>query len=328
MPENEKIAAGLKNGGNTRVLNDQFGRPSEMVYIRKFRWPDLFEGGRDSVCPAFIVEGREVDGIYISKYQNYVENGCAYSQKGRTPATNLTIDEARIFCSSKGKGWHLVSNAEWFAVACWCRKQAISASRAETEQMPEGFAVTGKGWEFVAGLRLFNGEIQMIPNNDSAANVDESRTSSRWRAVSRDGELIYPGKQETFCLDGVGEGNTRQDVHEIGGGAVLAGSVRRPQFTKGPSDRDFGCTCILQKELKAESEICVPDLIRMAGVGISGNASERDDILYVRNYGERIAIRGGNWELADGAGPFALYLSHSREVCSQANGFRAAFCRL
>ena len=74
MPENEKIAAGLKNGGNTRVLNDQFGRPSEMVYIRKFRWSDLFEGGRDSVCPAFIVEGREVDGIYISKYQNYVEN--------------------------------------------------------------------------------------------------------------------------------------------------------------------------------------------------------------------------------------------------------------
>ena len=54
---------------NNEILYDDKGMPSVMVYIPKFNISDVITGGANSVHPAFIVNGTEVDGIYISKYQ-------------------------------------------------------------------------------------------------------------------------------------------------------------------------------------------------------------------------------------------------------------------
>jgi hypothetical protein len=71
---------------------------------------------------AFVVGGKIKDCIYISKYLNIVERGRAYSLPNRDPAHTLTIDEARRACAVKGPGWHLLTNAEWMAVAFWSLK--------------------------------------------------------------------------------------------------------------------------------------------------------------------------------------------------------------
>ena len=46
-----------------KVITDDKGLPSVMVYIPKFKMSDVITGGSDSVHPAFIVDGVEKNGI-------------------------------------------------------------------------------------------------------------------------------------------------------------------------------------------------------------------------------------------------------------------------
>lgn len=76
---------------NNVILTDDKGLPSVMVYIPKFKMSDVITGATDSTHPAFIVDGVEKDGIYISKYQNVAYNSRAYSLPGEeTPKHRLT----------------------------------------------------------------------------------------------------------------------------------------------------------------------------------------------------------------------------------------------
>lgn len=89
------------------VLYDDKGMPSFMVRIPKFKISDVITGGSNSTHPAFIVNGVEVPEIYISKYQNIVEDERAYSLPFQDPRVYVTFDQAKNYCENKGKGWHL-----------------------------------------------------------------------------------------------------------------------------------------------------------------------------------------------------------------------------
>ena len=52
------------------LIYDNAGMPSIMVKIPKMTYKQLGMGESAAVHPAFIVNGQEVDAIYISKYQN------------------------------------------------------------------------------------------------------------------------------------------------------------------------------------------------------------------------------------------------------------------
>ena len=110
---------------NNELLYDDKGMPSVMVKIPKFKISDVIAGGSSSTHPAFIVNGQEVDAIYISKFLNIVDNGRAYSLPGQDPAASLNFDQAVQYCTSKGEGWHLMTNAEWAAVELWCLKNGF-----------------------------------------------------------------------------------------------------------------------------------------------------------------------------------------------------------
>ena len=73
------------------ILYDDKGLPSVMVKIPKFKISQVIPGGADSVHPAFIVNGQEVDAIYISKYQNIVNNNRAYSLPCEDPKTSYLL---------------------------------------------------------------------------------------------------------------------------------------------------------------------------------------------------------------------------------------------
>lgn len=110
---------------NNKLIYDDKGIPSVMVYVPKFKMSDVIDGAGDSTHPAFIVNGKEVPGIWISKYQNIVNNGRAYSLPGQDPTVNITWDTARGYCESKGKGWHMMTKAEWAAIMLWCKKNGF-----------------------------------------------------------------------------------------------------------------------------------------------------------------------------------------------------------
>jgi hypothetical protein len=207
-----------------------------MVRIPMFLWSDVLEGAPEEPCSAFVIGGKVHESIYISKYLNIVEHGRAYSLPGRNPASMYTRDEMKAACARKGKGWHLMSNAEYMAIAFWCRKNnrfphgncnsgsdiihkhehgvrqymgwfkgthfdmhmwpTLTGTGPDTwshDGTPFGiFDLIGNLWDTLSGLRLMNGEIQVIPDNDSALNVDEGPDSKFWRAISTDVRLCLP----------------------------------------------------------------------------------------------------------------------------------------
>ena len=225
---------------NNFLIYDNAGKPSVMVAIPKFYLDEVIDGASHTVHPAFIINGIEHNVIYISKYQNIVEYDKAYSLPMKDPATNVNFDQAWNYCKSKGAGWHLMTNAEWAAIALWCKKNGTMPKgnnnygkdtyemnlpqKAAATLLDNGKTIrtaTGSGeiswyhdntyagiadlngnvWEWNSGVRLNNGEIQILANNDAAdMNISVSNTNAPWKAIMSDGSLVVPGTTGTLTL--------------------------------------------------------------------------------------------------------------------------------
>ena len=107
------------------ILYDDLGMPSIMVKIPKMTYAQLGMGSSTAVHPAFIVNGQEVPEIYISKYQNVVNNNRAYSLGGVDPRANITFDAAIEVCENKGEGWHLMTRMELGMLVRWCQQNGV-----------------------------------------------------------------------------------------------------------------------------------------------------------------------------------------------------------
>lgn len=110
---------------NNVIKTDDTDLPSVLVYIPAFKNSDVLTGGNSSIHPAFIVNGVQIPGFYYSKYQNTAPHGVAYSLPGEDPTASINFDNSRARCEAKGNGWHLSTNAEWAAIALWCKKNGF-----------------------------------------------------------------------------------------------------------------------------------------------------------------------------------------------------------
>ena len=227
--------AGLAPGNE--LLYDDKGKPSLMVRIPKLTYAQLGMGDSTAVHPAFIVNGQEVDEIYISKYQNIVKDSRAYSIAGQDPKTSINFDAARQACEAKGQGWHLMTRMEWGLLVRWCQNngvmpkgnnnygkhstesvyKAIPANKDSThyalrtltgtgpktwyhDQDLDGIAdLCGNVWEWSGGIRTVYGELQIMANNNAADSAkSQGATSTEWKAIkASDGTLIEPNGSGT-----------------------------------------------------------------------------------------------------------------------------------
>lgn len=223
---------------NNVLLYDDKNLPSVMVKIPKMTYAELGLGTSTATFPAFIVNGTEVDEIYISKYQNIVRNGRAYSLPGQDPGNTIYGSDAIAACTAKGAGWHLMTRMEWMAIAHWCKingfmpngnnnygKDASESDyyaipscardengkrqRVATGTGPLGWShdgtangiwdLNGNVWEWVGGIRLVYGELQILANNNAAdLSNSQSLDSAQWKAINgTDGSLITPNGSGT-----------------------------------------------------------------------------------------------------------------------------------
>lgn len=362
-----RLALEAMTGGKNTLILDDIGMPSVMVRIPKFKWSDVMEGGEDKTCSAFIVGGKEVDCIYVSKFLNFVEFGRAYSLPGRDPEHMMDFDEARYACARKGRGWHIMSNAEYMALAHWANANGTvprgntdygrsgkrphetamlapqlwptipTERRSRTDAGPAGwshdgtdagvFDLVGNLWDSVAGLRLMNGEIQVIKDNDSALGVDEGPDSKEWRAITMDGELVDPGTPGTLKFDSAIEGNDIEEPLVIPGGVILGEEIDHPHYTGPDKGGDYGYGFMSFRELIIKGLRPAPAILKELGLAPIG-----DDIgpssIFVRNTGERTAYRGGSWYDGPRGGLWELYLRDGRDYTYPDIGFRACYVDL
>ena len=339
--------------GNEIILDDK-GLPSVMVRIPKFKIKDVIDGGSDSVHPAFIVNSVEVPEIYISKFQNVIHNGRAYSLPGEDPKASINFDTARQACEAKGPGWHLMTNAEWAAIALWCRKNNlmpkgnnnygkdtsestyVAIPTYKDEQGRTCRVATGSGpvtwshngevtgiWdlngnvsEWVGGYRVKDGEIQILPNNDAAdADNSQAADSTKWRAIMPDGSLVDPGTPGTLKWDYTADPGTVSAEKPFRLNTVL----EFQQTVEAP----YGSVAF--QSLTAADGVNVPEILKALALFPADSGEHGNDIITMRNIGERLASRGGHWHSTSSTGVFYAYGSNFRSGADTLVGFRSAF---
>ena len=227
------------SGGKNTVLLDKFGNPSVVVPIAKMTYKDVGVGD-DTVLPAFKIDGVEKPYFCLGKYHDTLVNGVPCSLPMQTPAVNVSFDEAVSQSRSKGEGWTLATNAMYAAIQLWClandfqprgnNNYGCDHAHAWEKGIPATYGSDGKvnltltgsgpvswchnndlsgicdlngnAWEWAAGLRIVDGEIQIIQHNDAAlATADLSASSTLWKAITADGSLVAPGTSGTIKLD-------------------------------------------------------------------------------------------------------------------------------
>lgn len=303
--------------------------------------------------PAFVVDGKELEGIYISKFQNVILDGRACSLPDQDPATHVDHDAAVKACSSKGKGFHLMTAMEWGAISLWCRKNGwipfgnndmgkdireddITARiSCYNPEKPVCRTATGTGpvewshnrnasgiydlngnvWEWVGGMRLVFGELQILPNNNSASDrYRQDAFSQDWRAIDGiDGGFLIPD----------GHGTTKNSVK------LDFVNDRWTYVTNKKLDMldhfrfcDFADVSACSSICKSVKELlyalgCLPYCIDSDYQGVS---------LYANNgAAERIPFRGGRWGQGRNAGIFKTCFDDPRSYCGDAVGFRSAY---
>lgn len=341
-----KLSIEALSGGKNTVLFDDLGMPSVMVPFPKLKMSDLIAGGSENIHPAFSVDGVEKSVIYVSKYQNIVLNERGYSLPMRDPRASLNFDQAVTYCRNKGKGWSLTPYSLWSAIALWCRKNGTmprgnnnygadhayghekgvptyyesgKIARCATGSgpntwnhnwMPDGIAdLNGNVWEWCAGMRLMNGEIQIIPYaNCMAADASMGASSTLWKAIAADGTLVEPGTAGTLKYN------------------YVSGHIQLTSGDITPEDTWRGDT---YQNMTLDSALTVPEIAKALLIYPDEPGGDYGgDGHYMNNSGERLPICGGSWASASSAGVFSVDLNNPRSNSGASIGFRSAYCEL
>ena len=307
------------------IIYDNKGRPDIVVTYTAAELEELL--GKDH--PVLTVKGRKISELCIAKYPASMIEGLPYSLPFQAPAKNRTFDEAVRFCEAKGEGWHLMTAAEWGAIALICQKAGIKphgnteAGHYHADKNEEGIkdnggplTLTGSGpvtWththtaegihdlvgnqvEWIGGVRFLDGELQIINENDAAGGADQSADSKAWRPVDGpDGTIKYRVKDGEITVT---DEDLGEDDHEWEG----------VEFS----------------DLKAEIE--VPEILKQLALYPSTD-EEIGDFFGLDGDGERLVFRGGYWNNTSRAGVFYAYGYNARSHSYEGIGFRPALVR-
>lgn len=340
-----------ESGGLQTVLYTAKGQPTYMNIIQKYDMSTI-DPSLSGTHPAFIVDGVEKPEIFIGTYQGKIVSGELLSLPNVDPTVSTNYDNFLNAARASGNGHHLITNAEWSAVALQCYKNGTQpmgnsyygrssedplligrrqdglnpgntsgSARTLTGSGPVQWRHNGKNngiadlsgnvWEWNSGMRMVNGEIQVIENNNAAKlTIDLSATSAQWKAIDgATGDLVTP----------------------LGGGAT-PGTVK---FAASGTTADYtihGASFGAIKNLSTVNPVSAAALSKLKALclfpHIDAAATFNGDSLYLNLTIEAQPVRGGSWSSGATAGVFYLHLNSARSSASTIFGSRPAFVNL
>lgn len=116
MRDDLRQAVELASGGTQTVRFTAKGQPSFFNIVKKFDLSTI-DSTWSGTHPAFIVGGVEKSQILIGTYQGVVIDGELVSQPNKNPTGNMTLSAFITAAQACGAGHHVITNAEWSAVA-------------------------------------------------------------------------------------------------------------------------------------------------------------------------------------------------------------------
>lgn len=334
-------------GGNNKVILDDVGKPSIMVGVPKMCYADVITGGTQEVLPWWIVDGEEKNVIWVSKYLNIIINERAYSLPMKDPRHYVDFDQALQYCRRKGPGWHLNQNGVFAALMLWAEKNGTiprgntnwdasfekawergvntyidgshKGGRTATGSGPvtwnhdhsaAGIAdLCGNCWEWVAGMRLVDGEIQIIPYGHAMKpDCSMGPDSTEWKAIMPNGTLVEPRTAGTLKIDRTSASDATLRINT---------NVTTRTTDSNDTNVDF-------KAMAAVSGVTIPKILIAAGL-FPEAGMKSPGRYWARNNGERLPLRGSSFGNTSSGGVAALSLGDPRSSSHYYVAFRSAF---
>lgn len=336
-------------GRNTVMYSDD-GHPNILVRVPAYHMSRLGMGFEDRVHPGFTPGGTARREFWAGKYQVLlVGSGAdarAVTLPGVDPSHSRNWDQFHDPIRSNGEGWHMLSNAEWAAIAL------LSQAYGHPEQGNDNYGrayndhsqlgvksqggipganeghdrtLTGSGpldWRHdgtVTGIADMVGNVREwvsgLRLNDGEINIledpitgDHGPESADWRAILPDGTLVDPGTAGTLRWDA---------SNPDGSGSPLLATEIENNGGEYTSQRFHS--------VEAKEGVAVPEILKHLALFPGPDVSSRGN-LYVRNVGERFPFRGGSWFSGSFAGRFSLFLTFARSSTRTSFGSRLAWC--
>ncbi len=248
-------------------------------------------------------------------------------------ASGFSFETALKANFDKGAGWCLATNAMYAAIALLCKASGFmprgnnSFGKDYSKPFEKSIPVLGYdhdriaktlcgsgpvSWnhnndatgicdlngnaaEWAAGLRLVDGEINIIPDNNAALpTVDQGAESTLWKAIRADGTLVEPGTEGAIKLDLVSNHITFTT------GEQTSPTVNNHYTAFSALGAGTGLT------------ETIPQLLYSLALFPKAPGDKYTGSIYATWPGEMLALRGGPYFFNITAGVFCIMLSYPR----------------
>ncbi len=325
------------SGGRQTVLYDDLGNPSVMNIIPIFRYEDLgysADMGAGVVSCFDVGTGTNKSEIFIGAFQSSLVGSRAVSLPRTDQATSVNFDTAKGYCANKGAGWHLMTMHEWAAISLWCMANGFEPrgntnyGRAHDRYVERGRRMDGGLPGDTAGaarVHCGSGPDAWRHNNSPWGISDLVGNVWEWLDGFKlqDGQIIASTFNTQAEASWAAQAAYFDSTLTTGGAPKLSDAVVNRLGTIGDNTNGgYSANEAFNVMTKAGTYVSNQLLKRLL---VEPSTVLPKGSVYMRNFGERLPLRGGSWSNGSSAGLATLGCDGSRVRENINIGFRLAF---